>query len=92
MRLDISERAAAAILRAAGDAIEGVRIRSCRLTPAASDGNTSGHFKLTISLRYGMAAPAAAKAVRGALRAAAGRQLGLTLAHIDIEVSDIHLG
>ncbi len=92
MRLDISERAAAMILRAAGDTVDGVRTRSCRLTPASQDGHASASLKLTISLRYGMAAPAAAQAVRGAVRAAASRQLGLNLTDTDIEVVDIHLG
>src|SRR5437762_2856041 len=79
MRLDISERAAAVILRAAGDTVDGVRVRSCRLTPAGQDRHTAAGLRLTISLRYGMAAPAAAGAVRTAVRAASSRQLGLTL-------------
>jgi uncharacterized alkaline shock family protein YloU len=91
MRLDITEHAAAVILRAAGDTIDGVRVRSCRLTPARQDGQTSAGLKLSISLRYGIAAPAAATAVRAAVRAAATRQLDLTLADIDIDVADIHL-
>jgi hypothetical protein len=97
MRLDISEQAAAIILRAAGDTIDGVRTRSCRLTAAGHSGHTAGHngyiaaaLTLTISLRYGMPAPATATAVRAAVRAAARRQLGLTLASIDIDVADIH--
>lgn len=88
MRLDISERAAAMVLRAAGDTVEGVRARSCRLIP---DSNASTGLQLTISLRYGVPAPAAARALRGAVHAAARRQLGLALGHIDIEVADIHL-
>jgi len=91
MRLDISEHAAAFILRAAGDTVDGVRARSCRLTPAAHDRSTVTGLQLTISLRYGVPAPAAARALRGAVHAAARRQLGLTLGHIDIEVTDIHL-
>ena len=91
MRLDISERAAAIILRAAGDTVDGVRARSCRLTPAAHDKSTPTGLQLTISLRYGLPALAAARTVRAALHAAARRQLGLTLGHIDIEVADIHL-
>ena len=91
MRLDISEHAAAFILRAAGDTVDGVRARSCRLTPAAHDGSTATGLQLTISLRYGVPALTAARAVRGAVHAAARRQLGLTLGHIDIEVTDIHL-
>ena len=83
IRLHISEHAAAIILRAAGDTVEGVRARSCRLTPAG--------LKLTISLRYGTPAATATKAVRAAVRAAARAQLGLTLGRIDIEVADIHL-
>ena len=83
IRLHISEHAAAIILRAAGDTVEGVRARSCRLTPAG--------LKLTISLRFGTPAVTATKAVRAAVRAAARAQLGLTLGRIDIEVTDIHL-
>jgi hypothetical protein len=92
IRLHISEHAAAAfILRAAGDTVEGVRARSCRLTPTAHDNSTPSDLKLTISLRYDTPALTAAKAVRAAVRAAARAQLGLTLGRIDIEVADIHL-
>jgi len=91
IRLHISEHAAAIILRAAGDTVEGVRARSCRLTPAAHDNSTPAGLKLTISLRYGTPAVTATKAVRAAVRAAARAQLGLTLGRIDIEVADIHL-
>ena len=91
IRLHISEHAAAIILRAAGDTVEGVRARSCRLTPAGHDNSTPADLKLTISLRYNMSALAAATAVRIAVRAAARAQLGLTLDRIDIEVADIHL-
>ena len=91
IRLHISEHAAAVILRAAGDTVEGVRARSCQLTPAGHDNSTPADLKLTISLRYDMSALAAAKAVRAAVRGAARAQLGLTLDRIDIEVADIHL-
>ncbi len=89
-RLAISVRAAAMVLRAAGDSVEGVRARSCRLTPAAVGPNASAGLKLTISVRYGLPALSAARAVRRAVRAAARAQLGLTLGPIDIEVVDIH--
>jgi len=89
--LHISERAAAIILRAAGDTVEGVRARSCRLTPAAGYNSTPADLKLTVSLRYDIPALTAATAVRAAVRAAARAQLGLTLGQIDIEVADIHL-
>ncbi len=70
MRLDISERAAAMVLRAAGDTVDGVRARSCRLTPAAHDKSTSTGLQLTISLRYGMPGPhrRQGRAGRGARR------------------------
>jgi hypothetical protein len=90
MRLDISERAAAIVLRAAGDTVDGVRSRSCRIIPAHDKDAFTG-LRLTISLRYGVPAFAAARALRGAVHAAAGRQLGLTLGHIDVEVADIHV-
>jgi hypothetical protein len=89
-RLFISERAAAFILRAAGDTVDGVRARSCQLTPDPHDLSTSTDLKLSISLRFGMPALAAARAVRMAVRAAARAQLGLTLGRIDIDVVDVH--
>ena len=90
VRLQISEHAAAVILRAAGDSVEGVHARSCRLTPAAPGRSAATGLKLTISLRYGVPALAAARAVRAAVRTAARGQLGLTLGRIDIEVADVH--
>lgn len=90
-RLNISEQAVAFILRAAGDSVDGVRARSCRLTAAAPGVSTDADLELSISLRYGMPAPAAARAVRAAVRAAARAQLGLTLDRVDIDVVDIHL-
>jgi uncharacterized alkaline shock family protein YloU len=90
-RLNISEQAVAFILRAAGDSVDGVRARSCRLTTAAPGVSTDADLELSISLRYGMPAPAAARAVRAAVRAAARAQLGLTLDRVDIDVVDIHL-
>ena len=88
-RLFISERAAAFILRAAGDTVDGVRARSCRLTDA-HDMSTPTDLKLSISLRFDMPALAAARAVRRAVRTAARAQLGLTLGRIDIDVVDVH--
>ena len=91
IRLDISEHAAAIILRGAGDSVEGVRVRSCRLALAAPGGSTSTGLWLTISLRYDLPVLAVARAVRAAVRAAARAQLGLVLGRIDIDVVDIHL-
>lgn len=91
VRLDISEHAAAAILRTAADTVDGVRSRSCRLMPAAPGASTAS-LGLTISLRYDLPALAAARAVRTAVRAFARAQLGLTVDRIDIEVADVHLG
>ena len=88
-RLFISECAAAFILRAAGDTVDGVRARS-RLTPDAHDMSTSADLKLSISLRFDMPALAAARAVRMAVRTAARAQLGLMLGRIDIDVVDVH--
>jgi len=89
-RLVISEHAAAIILRAAGDTVDGVRARSCRLPPDAPEMGTVTDLKLSISLRFGMPVLAAARAVRVAVRTAARAQLGLTLGRIDIDVVDVH--
>jgi hypothetical protein len=90
-RLFISEHAAAFILRAAGDTVDGVRARSCRLTPDAREVSTFTDLKLSISLRFDMPALPAARAVRMAVRTAARAQLGLTLRRIDIDVVDVHV-
>lgn len=90
-RLFIREPAAAFILRAAGDTVDGIRTRSCRLTPEPHDLSLSTDLKLSISLRFDMPALAAARAVRMAVRAAARAQLGLTLGRIDIDVVDVHV-
>jgi hypothetical protein len=97
-RLVISEHAAAIILRAAGDTVDGVRARSCRLqpdAPSASTGTSPGRnvctdLKLSISLRFDIPVLAAARAVRAAVRTAARAQLGLTLGRVDIDVVDVH--
>jgi hypothetical protein len=97
-RLVISEHAAAAILRAAGDTVDGVRARSCRLPQDAPDMDPgtgpdirrATDLELSISLRFDMPAFAAARAVRAAVRTAARAQLGLTLGRIDIDVVDVH--
>jgi hypothetical protein len=89
-RLVISEHAAAIILRAAGDTIDGVRARSCRLPPDPHDMSAAADLKLSISLRFDTPVPAAARAVRAAVRMAARAQLGLTLGRIDIDVVDVH--
>ena len=88
MRLDIREQAAAGILRAAADRVDGVRARSCRLSVAAS--GTLAGVQLAISVRYGTPAGQRADAVRAAVRAAARSQLGLALDSINIDVTDIH--
>jgi hypothetical protein len=88
--LFISERAAAIILRAAGDTIDGVRARSCRLRPDAPNTSTGTDLRLSISLRFDLPVLAAAGAVRAAVRTAARAQLGLTLGRVDIDVVDVH--
>jgi len=89
-RLLISVPVVAFILRAAGDTVDGVHARSCRLTRDAHDRSTSANLNLSISLQFGMPALAAARAVRMAVRTAARAQLGITLGRIDIDVVDVH--
>jgi hypothetical protein len=91
-RLVISEHAAAVILRAAGDTVDGVRARSCRLEPDTPDPGTPADLKLSISLRFNMPVSAAARAVRASVRTAARAQLGLTLGRVDVDVVDVYVG
>ena len=84
--LTVAEHAASAIMSGAVDTIPGVISRGCRF-PTPGDAT---HAAISISLRYGLRAAAAAHHVRATLRKAARDQLGISLRQIDISVDDVH--
>ncbi|MET8943357.1 Asp23/Gls24 family envelope stress response protein [Streptomyces sp. NPDC004542] len=85
----ITETVAARALRAAAETVDGVRAGSCRI--AITDGTDGA----TVDVRLDIHAPAAAglpdlaDRVRHRVREAAGRQLGMTVAAVDIRVTDL---
>ncbi|MFJ3666163.1 Asp23/Gls24 family envelope stress response protein [Streptomyces sp. NPDC090106] len=85
----IMETVVARALRAAAETVEGVRAGSCRITDA--DGSEAG----AVEVRLDIHAPAhvalrqLAERVRERVREAAGRELGMAIASVDIRVTDL---
>ncbi|MFJ8934995.1 Asp23/Gls24 family envelope stress response protein [Streptomyces sp. NPDC102365] len=96
----IMEAVAARALRAAAETVSGVRAGSCRLlpptTPESSESSTisdafEGPFvvRLAIHAPAGVPLPELAEEVRGRVREAADRELGVAVAAIDVHVTDL---
>jgi len=81
----ITAQAAAVVLRFAADQCNGVVARSCAITPAENGYD----IRLTIAVRYGTAAPAAAEHVRRLVRAAGRDLIGFAVNHVDVDVTDL---
>ncbi|MGW2831951.1 Asp23/Gls24 family envelope stress response protein [Streptomyces sp. NPDC001286] len=87
----VMEAVAARVLRAAAETVPGVRAGSCRLLDGREDGTRDG----TVGARLDIHAPAdavlpdVADRVRRCVREAADRELGMTLAAVDIRVIDL---
>ncbi|WP_427166042.1 Asp23/Gls24 family envelope stress response protein [Streptomyces sp. C1-1] len=87
----VMEAVAARVLRAAAETVPGVRAGSCRLLDGREDGTRDG----TVEARLDIHAPAdaflpdVADRVRRCVREAADRELGMTLAAVDIRVIDL---
>ncbi|HEX3715551.1 MAG TPA: Asp23/Gls24 family envelope stress response protein [Trebonia sp.] len=92
---DVSAQAVAAVLRFAADAVPGIRARRCSVRPrdpaAAPDGMTGWvDVEMTLAIRYGTASgEQVLAAVRQAVLAAAGAQIGLRVARCDLLVDDV---
>ncbi|MFJ6086770.1 Asp23/Gls24 family envelope stress response protein [Streptomyces sp. NPDC092369] len=93
----IMEAVAARSLRAAAESVPGVRAGSCRILPAAEGGAVQAgavealvvEVRLDIHAPVGAFLPDLAEQVRGRVREAADRELGMPTAAVDIRVTDL---
>ncbi|MDQ1033904.1 hypothetical protein QFZ75_000320 [Streptomyces sp. V3I8] len=89
----IMESVAARTLRAAAESVSGVRAGSCRLLPLHISDSTVAGPAVEVSLALHAPAqvplPELAEQVRGRVREAADRELGLAIAAVDIRVTDL---
>ncbi|MFG2621223.1 Asp23/Gls24 family envelope stress response protein [Streptomyces sp. NPDC048507] len=89
----IFESVAARTLRAAAEEVPGVRAGSCRITvpgsrPGSARGPVSVH--LDVTAEYGRDLRTTSLAVRDSAARAARDRLGLTVAALDVTVTDLH--
>lgn len=83
----LARAAAAAVLRAVVDAMDGMRARSCRIEQPGAD--TTADVALTVAARFGLDLVSATARVRQTVLAAGEQALGLPLRRVDIEVVDL---
>ncbi|MGW3287994.1 Asp23/Gls24 family envelope stress response protein [Streptomyces sp. NPDC001002] len=89
----IMEAVAARSLRAAAESVPGVRAGSCRLLPVVEGGTVEVgavvEVRLDIHAPVDAYLPELAEQVRGRVRDAADRELGMPTAAVDIRVTDL---
>ncbi len=83
----LARAAAAAVLRAAVDAMDGMRARSCRIEQPGP--GATADVALTVAARFGIDLAAATARVRRMVFAASEQALGVPLRRVDIEVVDL---
>ena len=83
----LTRSAAAAVLRAAVDAMDGMRARSCRIEQPGT--GTAADVALTVAARLGLDLKSATARVRQVVFAASEQALGVPLGRVDIEVVDL---
>ncbi|MGR8012092.1 Asp23/Gls24 family envelope stress response protein [Streptomyces hypolithicus] len=81
----VFESAAARALRAASDALPGVRTGSCRIAP---DGQTT-RVEIEVAVAWSWKVPEVSEAVRTRVAAAAKEALGMAVHSVDVRVIDI---
>ncbi|MGW0565082.1 hypothetical protein ACWDZ4_31935 [Streptomyces sp. NPDC003016] len=81
----VFEAAAAKALRAAADALPGVRTGSCRIAPVGH----AARVEIEVAVALSWTLPEACDAVRARVAAAAGEVLGMPVRTIDVRVIDI---
>lgn len=86
----IGESAAAKSLRAAAEALPGVRAGSCRISPAAGSPRGPVRVRLEVVAGLGLPVPELAAEVRLRVAEAARDLLGMEVAGIDIRVAGVH--
>ncbi|ARF76876.1 hypothetical protein ACPEIF_25400 [Streptomyces sp. NPDC012600] len=86
----IVEATAARLLRAAVDALPGVRAGSCRIAPLdPADPTGPVHVRVEVAASLGRSLPDVADAVRVRIAEAADRDIGIRLGAADVRVVDI---
>ncbi len=83
----LARAAAAGVLRAVVDAMDGMRARSCRIEQPGPD--TTADVALTVTAPLGLDLVAATARVRRRVLAAGEQALGVPLRRVDIEVVDL---
>ena len=83
----LARPAAAAVLRALVDGMDGMRARSCRIAQPGPD--TAIDVALTVAARFGLDLVSATARVRQTVIAAGEQALGLPVRRVDIEVVDL---
>ncbi len=83
----LARAAAAAVLRAAVDAMDGMRARSCRIEQSGP--GATADVALTVAARFGLDLAAATTRARRMVFAASEQALGVPLRRVDIEVVDL---
>ena len=83
----LARAAAAAVLRAAVDAMDGMRARSCRIEQPGP--GPAADVALTVAARFGLDLASATARVRQTVFAASEQALGVPLRRVDIEVVDL---
>jgi hypothetical protein len=89
-RLAITEGAVRELIRAAGDAVEGVLVGSSSITGALDDPDVGIRVHLTVSVGAGLPIPERAEAVRRAVHSELQRHTTLLVEAVDVTVADIH--
>ena len=83
----LARTAAAGVLRAVVDTMDGMRARSCRIDQPGPD--TAADVTLTVAARLGLDLASAAVRVRQTVLVAGEQLLGLPLRRVDIEVVEL---
>ena len=83
----LARAAAAVVLRAAVDAMDGMRARSCRIEQPGP--GATADVRLTVAARFGLDLAGATARVRQTVFAASEQVLGVPLRRVDIEVVDL---
>lgn len=88
--VDVSTHALAAVLRYAVDTVEGLRAHRCRVEPVPDAPHTVRVW-MSVSLHYPGGRIDALGTARDRIRAALSERIGLDLAELDLEVTDLWL-
>jgi hypothetical protein len=82
----LSSTAAAAVLRAAVDRMDGMRARSCRIEQTGF----TADIVMTVTARFGVDMASLAARVRQMVTAAGEQALGLPVRRVDLEIVDVY--